>query len=283
MLEDDDVEIIHSTNTIDNQYDQYQNPQLINNLKMQHQKLLSSNKSLESEAQQYKGLLEQTIETLRRSQKDENILKLQLSQRQGFTQVHQTNSNEPQNAADIAPVIKLKDSNSNKDSLGNKYTNVSSNYGYMNSSLGSPHADPYEIFISQAQILHQSIKKVQSLFKQSDSTTSHELSKLIQEFEENVNQFAAINDQFMFEIHRTFVDQNEQNKELEEQSISSDNLHSQYGQYSQIFHEDLDTSQFENEVQIQQQFEYFELSLAKVTEEEKKQWKEQLLQLINTL
>ncbi|CAD8209838.1 unnamed protein product [Paramecium pentaurelia] len=282
MLEDDDVEIIHSTNTIDNQSEHQQNLEFIQNLNIQHQKLLSSNKSLENEVQQYKGLLDQTIETLRQSQKDENILKYQLSQKQTFIQVHQMNSNQPQNITNIATLIKLKDSNSNKDSLDNKYTNVSSNYGYINSSLSSHHTDPYEMFISQAQILNQSIKKVQSLFKQNECS-SFELQKLIQEFEENINVFAAINDQFIFEIHRTIVDQNEQKKELQKQSISSNNQHSQQEQQTEIFKEDLETSQFENEVQIKQQFEQFELSLIKISEDEKKQWKEQLLQLINTL
>ncbi|CAD8081279.1 unnamed protein product [Paramecium sonneborni] len=284
MLEDDDVEIIHSTNIINDQYNHQQNQEFIRILKIQHQKLLSSNQSLVKEVQQYKDLLEQSIDSLRQLQKDQNILKSQLSQKEAFVLAQYPNSNELQKTINNTPLIKFKDSSSNKDSLGNKYTNVSSNYGYINSSLNSRHTYSYDIFISQVQPLNQSIKNILTILKASEITQiSPELWRFIQEFEENLNVFVAIQDQFMFEIHRNIVDQTEQRKELQEQSISSDTFNSQQGQQSQIFQEDLDTSQFENEVQIKQQFESFEISLAKLSDEEKRQWKEQLLQLINTL
>ncbi|CAD8073635.1 unnamed protein product [Paramecium sonneborni] len=291
MSDDDDVEIIHSSQSIEGSPKQVYNTQIIPNLQSDNQKLYQSNKSLEIEIKQYKQLLEQTLETLRQSEKDQNTLKLQLSQKDFQLQVIQANVDERQKSGKIESHQKIKDSNSNRDSFGNKQTNVSSVGGFL-SSTQSPRCQ-CDGFHTRGQTLIEILKKIQFTLKQNDQVVhSQELVKILQEFEDNLKQFLTLHEQFAIEIHRNKMDQTEKQSQIKQASTHSisDHFHSLEDQNTiqnpnqQIFNnDDLDTSQFESEQHIKLQFECFEMSLAKVSEEEKQQWKQKLLQLINTL
>ncbi|CAK77417.1 unnamed protein product (macronuclear) [Paramecium tetraurelia] len=290
-MSDDDVEIIHSSQYGDSLPQQVLGSQIIPNLQSDNQKLQQSNKSLETEVKQYKHLLEQTLETLRQSERDQNTLKLQLSQKDFQLQAIQANVEERQKSAKIESHQKLKDSNSNRDSFGNKQTNVSSIGGFL-SSTQSPRCQ-CDGFHTRGQTLIETMKKIQFSLKQNEqSAYSQDLFKILQELEENLKQFLTLHEQFAIEIHRNRIDQTEQQSQNKQQSTHSmsDQFHSLEDQNTnqnpnqQILNNDeLDTSQFESEQHIKQQFECFEMSLAKLNEEEKQYWKQKLLQLINTL
>ncbi|CAD8160988.1 unnamed protein product [Paramecium pentaurelia] len=291
MSDDDDVEIIHSGQSFESSPKQVFNYQIIPNLQSDNQKLLQSNKSLEIEIKQYKQLLEQTLETLRQSERDQNTLKLQLSQKDFQLQVIQANVEDRQKSQRIDSHKKIKDSNSNRDSFGNKQTNVSSVGGFL-SSTQSPRCQ-CDSFHNRGLTLIETLKKIQLSFKQNEQAIyQQDLMKILQEFEENFKQFLTLHDQYAIEIHRNKLNQTEKQNQIKQPSTHSisDHFHSLEDQNTnqnpneQIFNnDDLDTSQFESEQHIKLQFECFEISLAKVNEEEKQQWKQKLLQLINTL
>ncbi|CAD8078680.1 unnamed protein product [Paramecium sonneborni] len=261
------------------------------NLIIKQFKLKQSNKSLEMEIQQYKQLLDQTLENLRQCERDQNTLKLQLSQINFQLQVIQVNVEELQKIDKIESHQKIKDCNSNRDSFGNKYTNVSSVGGFLSSTL-SPRCQ-CDGFQELGQTLIQILKKIQLTLKQNDQVTYlQDLVKILQEFEENLKQFLNFHEQFAIEIHQNKMDQIEIQSQVKQASTHSigdhfyslEDLNINQNPNQQIFNnDDLDTSQFENEQHIKLQFECFEMSLAKVSEEEKQQWKQKLLQLINTL
>ncbi|CAD8062257.1 unnamed protein product [Paramecium primaurelia] len=299
MSDDDDVEIIHSGQSFESSPKQVFNYQIIPNLQSDNQKLLQSNKSLEIEIKQYKQLLEQTLETLRQSERDQNTLKLQLSQKDFQLQVIQANVEDRQKSQRIDSHKKIKDSNSSKickilqdrDSFGNKQTNVSSVGGFL-SSTQSPRCQ-CDSFHNRGLTLIETLKKIQLSFKQNEQAIyQQDLMKILQEFEENFKQFLTLHDQYVIEIHRNKLNQTDKQNQIKQPSTHSisDHFHSVEDQNTnqnpneQIFNnDDLDTSQFESEQHIKLQFECFEISLAKVNEEEKQQWKQKLLQLINTL
>ncbi|CAK72045.1 unnamed protein product (macronuclear) [Paramecium tetraurelia] len=253
MLDEDDVEIIHSSQSIEGSPKQVIDIQIIPNLQSDNQKLQQSNKSLEMEVKQYKQLLEQTLETLRQSERDQNTLKLQLSQKDFQLQVIQATAEDRQKSHRIDSHKKIKDSNSNRDSFGNKQTNVSSVGGFL-SSIQSPRCR-CDSFHARGQTLIETLRKIQFSLKQNEQAPhSQDLVKVLQEFEENLKYFLTLHDQYAIEIHQNKLDQTEKPTQLKQPSTHSisDHFHSvedyniNQSPNQEIFNnDDLDTSQFE--------------------------------------